>query len=270
MNSGQLDVVIVTYNSQDHLERAAKAMVKIDLVSSVTVYDNGSTDLSLKLAAELDWGAPVATINGTDNVGFGAAVNRAARSIANPSEYLLLLNPDAIVDEAALSHLVQDLDANSTLGCVGAALFRSDRSPVSSARRFPTALSIARGRVEEVDHGGGLVPADWVCGALMLWRREAFMRLGGFSEDYFLYFEDVDICRRAQTAGWGCAIDGSVSAVHDQGHGRPTSRMLMRASRASRRRYAARWLGFPGVVASSIADLREIAALLIRRNRRGL
>ncbi|MFC4616468.1 glycosyltransferase family 2 protein [Cellulomonas sp. H30R-01] len=264
-----VDVVVVTHDSAGHLPSLAASLRRCGaLVASVTVVDNLSSDGSADVARSLALPGRVAVVDAGVNLGFGRAVNLAARHPEDRAAYLLVLNPDAAVPPDGLHRLVSTLEGRPDLACVGADLRRPDGSPVSSARSFPGLWDVARGRAHDVDHAGGLVDADWLCGALMLWRRSAFEALGGFDERYFLYYEDVDLCRRARAAGWGVAIDGGVVAEHDQGHGRPTAAVLRQANRRSRRRYARRWMGVPGAGAALLADVRERLAGVVRGDAR--
>lgn len=264
MTDLRIDVVVVTYNSATHVADLAGSVLESSFVSSVHVVDNGSVDGSQNVVRSVEWGAPIEFMQLESNVGFGAAVNRGVNTGAGGAEFILVVNPDVSFEPSALEQLMSDLDADPRLACVGARLITTDGRPVSSAREFPTLRSIARRRQVEVDHGGSLVAADWVCGALMLWRRSAFRQVGGFSPQYFLYFEDVDVCAKAWAAGWAVAVDGAVTAIHDQGHGKRTSAALKRISRSSRRMYARRWMGAPGVAASVLADALEIVGDMLR------
>jgi N-acetylglucosaminyl-diphospho-decaprenol L-rhamnosyltransferase len=214
------------------------------------------------MARSLAWAAPIRVIALKDNRGFGASMNLGAASISKPSSKLLLLNPDVELPAPTLRRLSSTLDEEPVLAVVGAALWTATGAAVSSARAFPTAHSILHRYVTESDHNGRFIYADWVCGAAMLWKRSAFDLLGGFSTDFFLYYEDTDLCRRAQENGWRVGIDGRVCAVHDQGHGEPTSLYLRKQSRISRRKYAAKWLGIKGIAAVRMADMIERAAEL--------
>lgn len=262
--SARVDVVVVTFRSRTHLAAAAASLRTADDVATVTVVDNASDDGTAAHARSLDWGAPVRVIESTRNTGFGMAANAGVSAIESPEPYLLLLNPDASIEAAGLAQLVADLEADPRLGCVGAQLQRPTGEAVSSARDFPTLRSIVRRRPEEAVHDGRLTPADWVCGALMLWRRAAFDDVGGFSHRFFLYYEDTDVCSRAWAAGWSVAIDGGVVAHHDQGHGLRTPAHLRGHSRRSRRRYARRWLGWRGSAASVVADAAELTGSVLR------
>ncbi|MET3175517.1 UNVERIFIED_ORG: N-acetylglucosaminyl-diphospho-decaprenol L-rhamnosyltransferase [Arthrobacter sp. UYCu721] len=256
-----IDVVVVSYNSASYIPRLAYSLRLISIIATVTVVDNGSLDGSAELAEAADWGAELTVLRSPSNPGFGASMNLGAfRGQNNPHDQILILNPDVDISERTLLALSRNLANRSDLATIGPVLETPGGRAVSSARHFPTFRSMALRQIQNADHHNELTDVDWICGASMLWRRAAFEQLKGFSDDYFLYFEDVDICKRASTGGWRVAIAGSVRAVHDQGHGRKTAPNLKRESRISRRKYARRWLGVRGYLASGIADASDWAA----------
>ncbi|MDV8146990.1 glycosyltransferase family 2 protein [Arthrobacter sp. B10-11] len=255
-----IDVVVVTYNSATYLPRLASSLRSIDEIRSVTIVDNDSKDDSADIAERQDWGCSLSVLRSDSNPGFGKSMNLGASHQSNPHDLILILNPDVYLTEQVLKGLSRNLVEDPTLGTVGPVLTTPDGKAVSSARDFPTPKSIAMRYFVDAKHNARLTDVDWICGASMLWRREAFEQLNGFAEEFFLYFEDVDICRRASSAGWGVAVNGSLTAVHDQGHGRKTSRFLRRQSRISRRRYAQKWFGHRGVLAALVADATDWAA----------
>jgi GT2 family glycosyltransferase len=257
-----IDVLVVSYNSAAYLPRLAESLRHSPLINSVTLVDNVSTDGSAELASSLDWGVPAHTHIAPENLGFGAAMNLGAQLSASRfhGTELLIINPDVISSETMVGLLHADLMSDSRIAAVGASLATSSGSPVSSARRFPTPSSIARRKVSDYPLEASAIPVDWICGAVMLWRRKAFDEVGGFSSDYFLYFEDVDICRTAWGMGWKIAANGSATGIHDQGHGEPTPPHLRAINRMSRRHYARKWFGLRGILAALIADGAECAA----------
>lgn len=256
-----IDVVVVTYNSSSHIPALARALRDFREIGSITLVDNGSTDGSREIAQEQDWGTPVEVVHNPSNPGFGASMNFGALRVDKlRHDQILILNPDVVLSASALESLSRILAENTDIATVGPVLATPAGVPVSSARHFPTPRSIALRQIFDVRHDGVLTDVDWICGASMLWRRSAFEELGGFSPEYFLYFEDVDICRRAVERGWRVALAGTVNAVHDQGHGRKTPPHLKRASRASRRVYARSWFGLQGLLASAFADAADMAA----------
>jgi N-acetylglucosaminyl-diphospho-decaprenol L-rhamnosyltransferase len=140
--------------------------------------------------------------------------------------------------------LVRRLAADPGAGVVGPRLFNPDGSTYPSVRTFPDLVdAIGHGllgmvapanpftrryRMLDVDHS---VPADvdWVSGACLLVRREAWDAVGGFDTRYFMYLEDVDLCWRVGRAGWRVAFEPDAEVVHVQGvsAGRHPYRMLV-------------------------------------------
>lgn len=257
MNMG-IDVVIVSYNSSRYLPRLASSLGKANLGGSVVIVDNASADNSPAVAESLEWGGQLTVLRNKRNAGFGGAMNQGVKSIDSENEFLLIVNPDVQLGPMTLPNLTAALASDGRIACVGPQLFTSDGHPVSSARSLPTPWSIASRRVtEQVARDNQILDVGWVCGAVMLWRKSAFEKVGGFSSDYFLYFEDVDICRKAWDAGYRVATVSGARAVHDQGHGKEPSPLLKKYSNESRRIYSRKWLGMRGVAAVAIAEVVE-------------
>lgn len=256
-----IDVVVVSYNSSRYLPRLASSLSEARLVGSVVIVDNASADGSPEVAEGLEWGAPLKVLTNNENIGFGAAMNQGVRSFESENEFLLIVNPDVQLGPHTLPVLKAALASDSRLACVGPQLVTSDGQAVSSARALPTPWSIASRQItEQIPAGNEILNVGWVCGAVMLWRRSAFEKIGGFSSEYFLYFEDVDICRKAWDADFRVATVSGAKAVHDQGHGKEPSPLLKKYSDESRRIYSRKWLGMSGNVAVTIAEAVEKVA----------
>lgn len=172
------------------------------------------------------------------NLGFARAVNRGVterprqRELRNSptqpaglSEWVLLLNPDVTLGDGFLDDVLTAVEklcaADPKAGVVGFRLRNRDGSGQASSGPFPTLLRTLAGlflprsrrkcthRPESTRQ-----PVDWVTGGCLLVRRDCFRQLGGLDESYFLYYEDVDFCRRAAAAGWGVWFDPSVEVTH--------------------------------------------------------
>jgi GT2 family glycosyltransferase len=185
----RVTAVVVTYNSAHCLPVLARSLAGLP---HVVVVDNGSADSSLAEARRL-W--PTATVIGAGaNLGFGAANNRALSRVA--TEFMLLVNPDCVLDAAAVAALVGCADRFPEASAIGPELLDSAGRPEVPYRWASTAWA-SRGP-------GAEAPAcvGFLTGACMLLRREAMQRIGGFDERFFLYYEDDDLCLRlAQQAG---------------------------------------------------------------------
>jgi N-acetylglucosaminyl-diphospho-decaprenol L-rhamnosyltransferase len=167
---------------------------------------------------------PVRVIQNAKPKGFGANHN-AAFSVCS-TEFFCVANPDVRLNVDPFPPLLETASREKT-GVVGP-LVRSPRGDVEdSARRYPTPLSLFC-KVFRRKHGPDYavttmpIEVDWVAGMFMVFRREAYDRVGGFDESFFLYYEDVDICRRLRRASMEIFFD-------------PRSEVCHHAQRASRR-----------------------------------
>lgn len=198
-----IDVVIVTHNSADHLNAVLGALpAGIDLI----VVDNASTDASADIAER--HGAT--TVRGTVNAGFGAACNRGAS--LGDAKVIVFLNPDAVIEADALARLVEVLD-DPTIGVVSPRLVYPDGAPQQVRWPYPS----AGGAWAEAFGAHRVLPqsADgFVVGACFAIRREAFEAAGGFDERFWLYGEEADLCRRVADLGWTVTYTPRATAVH--------------------------------------------------------
>jgi GT2 family glycosyltransferase len=241
-----VDVVVVSYNSRDMLRGCVEPLVGIDGVN-VTVVDNASQDGSLDVIADL----PVRVIPSPRNGGFAYGCNLGWRS--GEARYVLLLNPDARLDEASLRELVRVMDEDERIAIAAPRILEADGSLDYSQRRFPRlrstysqALFLHRvfphapwsdetnRDTEEYRRQGS---PDWVSGACMLLRRSLLDRLNGLDEGFFMYGEDKDLCRRARDLGLDIRFVPDAVCVHAGGQSAPRAALLPVLA-SSRVRYA--------------------------------
>lgn len=224
-----LSVVIVNWNSAAYTLGAIESVhaTARDLDHEILVVDNASTDDSRETLARP---LPRTTvIHSPVNLGFARANNLAARRARGRT--LLFLNPDTRVVPGALQHLLAALDAAPDVGAVGARLLNGDGSvQTSCVRPFPTIVNQAldaewlRARLPALPLWGtkalwvppqaGPVDVDTVSGACLMLSRELFERVGGFSEEYFLYAEDTDLCHKTWQVGFRVCHVPAARVVH--------------------------------------------------------
>ncbi len=231
-----LSILIVTYNSAkligrllDHLAHELQG-----LAAEVIVIDNASRDSTAELVAQsYPW---VKLIASKDNLGFAAGNNLAARQASG--RYLLLLNPDAIPDAGSLKLGLRMLDESADVGLAGGELIGADGSRQPSARMFPTlrdeffTLSGLAARYPESSFLARLdrrwanpdqdAVVDWIPGAFVFIPSDVFKRLNGFDERFFMYYEEVDLCRRMQQAGLKICYWPKLKAMHIGGESAKT------------------------------------------------
>jgi N-acetylglucosaminyl-diphospho-decaprenol L-rhamnosyltransferase len=200
----------------------------------VVVADNDSGDDSVrKIAAAIEtrgWGAWAQLLPLPRNGGFAYANNAALRPALEqtpPPRFFFLLNPDTWIKPGAVRALIGFMQDHPRAGIAGSHLEGADGSTQLAARRFPTVLSevedaLRLGIVSRLLARWVVAPAtrdeahrtDWVCGASMMIRRELFDAVGMLDEGYFMYYEEVDFCRRARTAGFECWYAPQSRVVH--------------------------------------------------------
>ena len=224
-------VIVVSYNTRDlTLQAVASARKATDgLDARVIVADNGSADGTVEAVRAAY--PEVTILENPDNPGYGAAINRAAS--AQRSTHLCAMNADVVLEPGSLLKLRRFLAMNRSCGLVGPALAYPDGKPQRSAKRFPT-LGLALGEILALH---ALAPdnrwvrrfyyedqdltrdaeVDTVSGSVMMLRAEAFETVRGFDEEFRMYFEETDLCRRLRDGGHSVAFCPGARAVHRHG-----------------------------------------------------
>ncbi|MGW5267705.1 glycosyltransferase family 2 protein [Rhodococcus sp. NPDC003994] len=221
-----ISVIMVTYNSA-HVVGDSLGPLAESPGLQVVVHDNASRDSTV---AQVRASAPTAVVEeGSENVGFARGVNAAVRQATG--DVIVLLNPDAVVGAEDLHRLAHRARRD---GVIAAPLIRhpDGRVAVVSAGRLPTTWRMAThwfglsrlpfGRSVLEGHyrllssmpPSGVVDVDWVSGACLAVTRETWNALGGLSERWFMYAEDIEFCWRAQRIGVRCVVDTGVVATH--------------------------------------------------------
>lgn len=185
--------------------------------------------------------------------GFGANHNQAFRYCAEP--YFCVLNPDIEFEDNPFPGLLRCLQEKNAVLAAPLVLNPEGR-PEDSIRHFPTFTGLARkllggsdGRYV-VEYGQSPFYPDWVAGMFMLFSADAYARLQGFDERYFLYYEDVDICTRLWKEGLRVVACPSTSVVHDARRASHRDMQHMRWHVASMLRYLWKYSGRLPVVDS--------------------
>lgn len=221
-----ISAIIVSYNTREMTLECLRTL-HTDLAGTraeIFVVDNASTDNSADAIRDAFPHAIV--IANTQNAGFGAANNQAMAQARG--RYLLLLNSDAFVKPGAVQALVAYLDAHPKTAIAGPRLLNKDGSLQVSCFRYPSpgrawcenlwlsTLFRTHGRIGDYrrwPHDRER-EVDWVIGACLLVRREAYARVGGFDERFFMYAEETDWQARIRDAGWKIAFTPAAQVTH--------------------------------------------------------
>ncbi len=217
-----LSVLIVNYASWPDTARLTRRLLRSPCVrrgdAEVVIVDNHSPPHPL-LARVRRWPG-VSLRRWGRNRGFGRAANEAAR--LSRGRWLLLLNPDVTVPDGFLDDVFRVAErASERDGVIGFRLLNADGTLQPSVGRFPTFGGTLAGLLRPRRRRKYLRrqprrprEVDWLSGCCLLVREECFSRLGGFDPKFFLYYEDVDLCRRARAQGWAVRFDPAVAVVH--------------------------------------------------------
>lgn len=288
---GAVQVVIVNYRTADLALDCLRSLVPQirDLPGSrVVVADNLSGDGSAqRIAAAVDaegWSDCVSLLALPRNGGFSYGNNRgieAALAAPEPPDYLMLLNPDTLVRDGAVAALRDFLAARPAAGVAGSLLETPGGGVDCSAHRFPHPLgelegSARLGLLSRLLAGYRVSapvraeahPCDWVSGAAMMIRREVIDRVGPMDEGYFLYFEEVDLCRRARRDGWEVWYVPGSRIMHLEGASTGIRQGAKRRAPywyASRRRFFVKHYGLAGLAAADLLWALGRASFLLRR-----
>jgi len=204
-DSIEISIIIVNYNTTDHLRKCLKS-IETYLKSNgieIIVVDNNSSDRSIeKLTGEF----PAIKLFLRDkNDGFGSGCNYGVRH--SSGKYLLFLNPDIVLLNDSVTLLKKYLEANSDCGIVSGLMVEENDSVIYSFNDFPSYLwefyqLIGYGydeKIKKLNNKKEIVEnkifeTDWFHGAYFMISRIDFEMAGGFNENYFIYYEDVEIC----------------------------------------------------------------------------
>ena len=219
----RVSILIVNYFSESHIfeQIAALSAPNIEFIitdNSQTFPENGYLTTNTRV------------IKATHNLGFAVAVNKASE-LSN-GEYLFILNPDVRIELNVLMSLIDAADEMLTVGVISPRLIEMKQSQnFLNGGKFPKILPIFM-HFSGVSKLAGRFPflsgflatkpkrqknylkMDWVSGASMLMHKEFFRELGGFSEEWFMYSEDIELCLRIIKAGKSVVIANNLEAIH--------------------------------------------------------
>jgi GT2 family glycosyltransferase len=213
----KVGVVILNYKVKDKTLACIKSVQDSDYKHiDIIVVDNNSQD---GLDNEIKTVKGVEYIQTGNNLGYTGGNNRGIKkALQKDVDYIFVINPDAQIDEWAISFLV-DAMQNEEIGIAGPKILFDDKKTIWYAggkMDLQNVLGSHRG-VDEEDHGqyDAEEETQYVTGAAMMVRREVFETIGIFDDRYFMYYEDSDLCMRAQKAGFKTMYIPSAVVYHE-------------------------------------------------------
>jgi len=228
----ELSIIIVNYNAEDLLLNCIKSIYECEnsITFEIIVIDNNSKDNSRKSIcakfSQIKW------IQNDTNLGFAAANNQGIE--ASQGKYCMLLNNDTLISDYALERLVKFIDNDETIGAVGPRILNTDGSLQLSCRRglpnlmnsvgyfskiykvFPNNKALGSYTMsyisDSISH-----QVEALSGAAMVIRKEILCKLNGLDENFFMHFEDIDLCLRIGNLGYKLFYVHNSKIVHLKG-----------------------------------------------------
>lgn len=236
-----LSIIIVNWNSTAYLEKCVESIYAHthEISFEIIVVDNASPDGDVETVR--DRFPDIILIQSSANLGFARANNLASH--VSSGRYLVFLNPDTVLANSAFDFLLRRAALLPSVGAVGCKLLNRDRSiQISAIQTFPTILNqlldldILLTRFPECRlwniaplYANSSEPSrvEVISGACVMLERGVFAQIGQFSEEYFMYAEDLDLCRKAVQAGYTNYYIPQAQVIHYGGASSVPSRAVV-------------------------------------------
>lgn len=268
MSNPKVSIVIVNYHSEKLLVDCLNSFFgqKVKLSLEVIVVDNGN-GLSSELVNGNSALQIVKLIKNNKNLGFAKANNIGVKAASG--KYVFFLNPDTIVGDGAIDKLVDFMEKHVEAGIVAPLLLDKKYRPYplqGTGKLTPLTALVVFSFLNKYWPNNQISYSYWlkdwskkdikevdvVPGSALLIRKRIFEDLGGFDENFFLYFEEADLCKRVKEKGWGIFINPSAKIIHFWGKCTPASPKIRKFFFSSRFYYFRKHFG---ILAAVIVEL---------------
>lgn len=261
----QLSIIIVNYNGLKYLKNCFDAIYdKLESISfEIIVVDNNSSDESCSFIKENY--PKINLIESDKNLGFGKANNLGVQHAKG--DIILLLNNDTILlDE--INDAIKALISDESIGAVTINMLNAEKKYLHATGQFPTPLklikiSLLSDKRKEFKTGifdeSKIYNADWITGAFMLIRKCDYLSIGGFDDDYFMYVEDVDICKKLDNINKRCIFIPRMKYIHFVGFNKTREKFLIEGYRIYVEKH---FSGFSKFVANTMLTINTLVKRL--------
>ncbi len=200
-----LSLITVTYNAQSFIESLLKSLKFLPPDTEVIIVDNHSSDQTTEIVQKYPL---IKLIKNSQNLGFGTGNNIAAENALG--KYLFILNPDTVLLKDTVSKLLECAQKTPGAGIISPKLIEDNGRAQPSIRNLPTfwrafqEYILKRKNVYEPFSltGNQPIEVESVYGAAMLIKNDIFKKAGGFNEKYFMYYEDLELCKEVRKLGY--------------------------------------------------------------------
>ena len=244
--------IVLYHNNVEILEKAVNSFLSIELDKHLYLIDNSKTT---EISNFFD-SPEITYLHTKDNLGFGKGHNYILNELKEKSEYHLILNPDAYFDKDVLPLLIRELQKDKSIGIIAPKIVYPNGDFQKSVRKFPNAWDLMVRRFpglkslflkafKKANYLDGTldkpIDVDAVSGCFQVFRTKVFLEIGGFDDRYFMYMEDLDICRTVHSHNYRVRYYPKVKVYHYSAYGSKKSVSLFMAHIRSAIKYFMKW-----------------------------
>lgn len=242
-----LSIIIVDYNARDLIIPCLNSIVSNvgNLDYEIIIVDNASKENYLADYQKIS--PKVKTVRLDKNLGFGGGNNFGAKQAQG--KYLLLLNPDTLMVDDTIEKILNFIKSHENIGIVCPRLFvdtnQSSPEEVDYYGDFPTLSTlISRNNHRHISNHQEYLEVERVTGACMLLKKDLYNQVGGFDENFFMYFEDTDLCKKVSKLGLKIIVLNNTHLVHFGGKSQNSSKLKKRFYYTSQNHFFQKHYGF--------------------------
>lgn len=255
----ELSIIIVNYNGIKYLKNCLDSIYLqlSDIIFEIIIIDNNSSDNSVEFIRKNY--PQVILIENKENLGFGKGNNLAAKMAKG--NYLLLLNNDTIL-LSPLTAVLEFIKSDETIGAIGIKMLNKNKEYICSTGKFPRWYNIFL--IKNLSYiikepCNKIVPVEWFEGSFMIIPKKIWEKIQGFSEDYFMYAEDVDLCKKISNLGYKRLYYPFASYIHFVGFKNSRNKQLI----ASLKLYCNKNMSFiERVIAKTLLNINLIVKII--------
>ena len=209
----EITLSVISHGQLSLVEKLFCSLEKIGFQGKIICTINKGTEV-----LENNYNLDIVFINNILPLGFGENHNNAFKNCS--TKYFSIVNPDVEFLNNIFPSLISTLQINKKVGVIGAGSINNIGIQQDNARNFPTIFSLFLKLLGfhtylKYSKSDGLIEPDWISGQFMFFESNVFSEIEGFSSKYFLYYEDVDLCKRLRHLGYSVLLDTELTIIHD-------------------------------------------------------
>ncbi len=202
-------IIIINYNTKELLRNCLNSIfINLKGEFEVIVVDNNSSDESVSMIKK-EFKNKVLLIENKKNKGFGSANNQAVHLAVG--KFLFFLNSDTIINNNILKNIYSKMKNNNIGILAPCLLLKNGEKQKYAYGKFPNLFNSVLEKIKKDTNHHNI---DWVSGAAFIIRKDVFNKIEGFDENYFMYFEDIDLCKKVKNLNYKIIVNNETSLIH--------------------------------------------------------